>query len=221
MADRERDSGRPSLYDFVLRPHFYRAHNSVFYEDAACCVVWDPFPKARYHLLLVPKPGVLPPRTEPTGGAREGASHGIIDGPDQLDPSHLPALRALHAVAEAVADRIRRLHQDPAVPDFWVGYHSVPSLRPLHLHIISSDLVSPFLTTRQHYLSFASSAFLRARAIEDALEEHGRVDIHRAAVEATLSHKAIRCHIDRRVFHSVPDLKNALESSLKEVLGGR
>lgn len=35
-----------------------------------------------------------------------------------------------------------------------MGFHSVPSMNTMHLHVISSDLVSPLLKRPQHYLTF-------------------------------------------------------------------
>lgn len=34
------------------------------------------------------------------------------------------------------------------------GFHAVPSMRHLHLHVISDDFVSDRLKYRKHYLSF-------------------------------------------------------------------
>jgi len=38
--------------------------------------------------------------------------------------------------------------------DIWMGFHSVPSMEHVHLHIISSDLCSPSLKNKKHYNSF-------------------------------------------------------------------
>lgn len=39
----------------MIRDH---AQNEVYYEDDQCVVVYDGYPKSKYHLLLLPKPKV-------------------------------------------------------------------------------------------------------------------------------------------------------------------
>ncbi|KAH9027681.1 hypothetical protein EDB84DRAFT_1670019 [Lactarius hengduanensis] len=39
--------------------------------------------------------------------------------------------------------------------DVWVGFHAVPSMEHLHLHVLSSDLTAPALKTKRHYNSFS------------------------------------------------------------------
>ncbi|KAI0283101.1 hypothetical protein BGY98DRAFT_1094043 [Russula aff. rugulosa BPL654] len=36
----------------------------------------------------------------------------------------------------------------------WIGFHAIPSMEHLHLHVISSDLISPSLKTKRHYNTF-------------------------------------------------------------------
>lgn len=36
----------------------------------------------------------------------------------------------------------------------WTGFHAVPSMEHVHLHVISSDLYSPNLKNKKHYNSF-------------------------------------------------------------------
>lgn len=37
----------------------------------------------------------------------------------------------------------------------WIGFHAIPSMEHLHLHVISSDLISPSLKTKRHYNTFS------------------------------------------------------------------
>lgn len=41
-----------------------------------------------------------------------------------------------------------------------LGYHAIPSLSLLHLHIVSSDLESPALKNKKHWNSFATPFFV-------------------------------------------------------------
>jgi aprataxin len=40
---------------------------------------------------------------------------------------------------------------DPSLPPFRLGFHSAPSMRALHLHVISSDFDSPCLKNKKHW----------------------------------------------------------------------
>jgi len=128
-----------------------------------CLVVRDPFPKSAAHLLLLPSPGSL--------------AAGDVACVGDLRPPCLPRLRRLHAVARAVAAAVERevmARRGPPRPAWlrWrIGYHSPPSLRPLHLHVLTADLQSPCLKTAAHVNRFASGEhFVTAEAVEAALE---------------------------------------------------
>ena len=51
-----------------------------------------------------------------------------------------------------------------------LGYHAIPSIQPLHLHIISSDFDSPCITTWKHIVSFKSMFFVTAGEVENHLK---------------------------------------------------
>lgn len=44
--------------------------------------------------------------------------------------------------------------------DFKLGFHRVPSLDRLHLHVISKDFSSNCLKTAKHWISFNSNLFI-------------------------------------------------------------
>ena len=41
-----------------------------------------------------------------------------------------------------------------------VGFHAKPSMKHLHLHVISVDFISPFLKTKKHWNSFNTRHFV-------------------------------------------------------------
>ena len=48
---------------------------------------------------------------------------------------------------------------------FRYGYHTIPSMLQLHLHVISCDFVSPCLKTKRHWNSFTTEFFINSRGI--------------------------------------------------------
>jgi hypothetical protein len=81
------------------------------------------------HLLLLPKP--------PTGLSVASIA--------SLRREHLPALRSLHSSARCIAAALAARREGTEVR---LGYHALPSLEPLHLHLISQDFDSECLKNK-------------------------------------------------------------------------
>ena len=86
-------------------------------------------------------------------------------------PAHLPRLRRLHAKAHAIAAHLTSTTH----PVICVGYHAIPSLEPLHVHIISADLVSVCLKKKEHFNSFVAPFFVDTVTLENDLNQNGGV----------------------------------------------
>ncbi|CAB1108398.1 unnamed protein product [Ectocarpus sp. CCAP 1310/34] len=121
------------------RPMPDELQREVFFSNDQCVVVYDGYPKSRYHLLLLPKPKFLD----------------VKQASELRRDEHLSSLRQLHATAAAVAEALSQ--QGAGV--IRCGYHGIPSLEPLHLHIISQDFDSERLTKRKHWNSFTTGTF--------------------------------------------------------------
>lgn len=137
---------RNILYAYIDNPTRYTS--SIYVRTTHCTVVYDAYPKARVHLLVLPHRGFL----DSVGCAR-------------LTPAHAAAVREMHELARHIAssEHIQRAAQQDGLAKptgsaarsgagargaVMIGYHAQPSLHPLHLHIISSDLDSPCLKVR-------------------------------------------------------------------------
>ena len=53
---------------------------------------------------------------------------------------------------------------------FALGFHSIPSMKHLHLHVISKDYDSPCLKHKKHWNSFTTKFFLDADWVLKQLE---------------------------------------------------
>ena len=69
------------------------------------------------------------------------------------------------------------------------GVHTIPSLRPLHVHIISEDLLSPYVRTKKHYNSFATDFFYPLEELAETLRHTagGPIEIHMGNASARLA----------------------------------
>nr|CCC89808.1 conserved hypothetical protein [Trypanosoma congolense IL3000] len=151
----------------------------VLYKDPQCIVVNDAFPKSRMHCLVMP--------LDPSLGSL-----------NDLRTDHVPLLQHLMDVAEKYvlftrSDGVSR-EAGLQLLEFMVGFHSLPSLPQLHMHLISRDFDGPCIKTKKHYNSFATAFFLPAEKVVEDLERNGRVTLNQNTAELTrLEHEEPQC----------------------------
>ncbi len=104
-----------------------RCQRQIFCATSRWVCLYDGFPKARIHLLVIPRPCFLDRRF-----------------PRNLTPADAERVGMLHAAARELARLIQDRFATPAGTRLLVGYHRRPSLQRLHVHIISDDLVAKF-----------------------------------------------------------------------------
>jgi hypothetical protein len=202
-----------------------RLNSLVFFEDEDVVCCYDGFPKATVHLLLMPKAGYF-------GGG--GWSSPVLR-PGNLTKSHLPLLRRFHTKARAVVAHLSgncsggggsssSRSSRSSIP-ISMGYHAVPSLEPLHLHIISDDLVAAALKKKEHYNSFVGAFFVGAAALEASLEacagdaQSSPLVASDAATTARFDAEKKRpLACDGRSFTTMPELKRHLQQRLSRQL---
>jgi aprataxin len=102
---------------------------------------------------------------------------------------------------------------------FKMGFHSVPSMSQLHLHVISTDFCSPALKTKRHYLSFTTPFFIvfayltqDLTAFQDQLKRDGSILIDIPSSELLLKGKLV-CHHCKAEYPNIPKLKSHLDLS--------
>jgi len=89
-----------------------------------------------------------------------------------------------------------------------VGFHSVASMQPLHMHAMSDDLGAPGMKTKKHYLSYLPPFFVAAEDVAACLEA-GRPPPYLSPDEASVALKApLACQYCRVVLASMATLKD-------------
>lgn len=149
--------------------------------DDEFVVIRDKYPKARVHLLVL---------------ARDP---GLIAGPSALRTCHVPLIERMLATARQAALAAYKHLRGPSIAGenhFRFGFHAVPSMAQLHLHVITQDLVGSGMKNRRHWNSFATDFF---RDVDDVIKELREAgdgglgwDDHEA--EMRLSMCQLRCH---------------------------
>lgn len=104
---------------------------SILKKTKQAVVITDKYPKAKIHYLVLP--------------------HADINSIYELDKSHIGLL-------EEFGDLFKEIQNETELP-LSAGFHAVPSMQRLHLHIISTDMVSPCLKTKVHWNSFTTANF--------------------------------------------------------------
>ncbi|KAJ3350390.1 hypothetical protein GGF32_004871 [Allomyces javanicus] len=194
-----------ALLPYLERPETFTAtHVHSFSADHV--VVFDQFPKSKVHLLVMPR-------------ARVGPRGKYLASVEDLDPgneAHVQIVEHLTNVCDAVEQAMRTKH--PQL-EFRVGVHSVPSMRHLHVHIISQDFISDRLKTKQHWNSFTSDFFVPWECIKATLAAGQRVKMDKTAAEVLLK-RPLACHKCAKAARTMPELKKHLETHAPPAIAG-
>eukprot|EP00904_Undaria_pinnatifida_P014065 jgi/Undpi1/978/HiC_scaffold_10.g04442.m1 len=142
------------LLDYLAEPRRPELEKVIYYEDELCVVIYDGFPKAKYHLLLIGKDNP-------------------VNTPADLSKEHLPCQHRLYGVGKAIADELCR----QGAGQVRLGYHAIPSVAPLHMHIVSQDFDSPDLFTKKQWNGFTTDFFLDCSWVKAQLEERGMLEL--------------------------------------------
>ncbi|KAM9315092.1 aprataxin isoform 2-T2 [Pholidichthys leucotaenia] len=156
------------------------------YKDDKVVVIKDKYPKARHHWL------VLPWQSIPSLKA--------------LCEEHCDLVKHM----QKVADQMVQQCPDSATLHFRTGYHAVPSMSHVHLHVISQDFDSPCLKNKKHWNSFTTEYFIESRDVIHMLETDGKVTVKEGTGE--LLKLPLRCHVCRKELPTIPALKEHLKS---------
>ncbi|NXM09603.1 APTX protein, partial [Tyrannus savana] len=151
------------------------------YKDGKTVVIKDKYPKARYHWLVLP--------WEPISSLKS------------VTRDHLELLEHMHAVGQKMID------QCPAREslEFRLGYHAIPSMSQLHLHVISQDFDSLALKTKKHWNSFTTDYFLNSQDVIEMVRSNGKVMVRDHVSE--LLKLPLRCHRCKQKLSTIPQLK--------------
>uniref|UniRef100_A0ABI7XAE7 Aprataxin n=1 Tax=Felis catus TaxID=9685 RepID=A0ABI7XAE7_FELCA len=160
------------------------ASTKKVYKDEQVVVIKDKYPKARHHWLVLP--------------------WASISSLKAVTREHLELLKHMHTVGEkmitdfAGSSKLR----------FRLGYHAIPSMSHVHLHVISQDFDSPCLKNKKHWNSFNTEYFIESQAVIEMVQTAGRVSVRDGMPE--LLKLPLRCHECQQLLPSIPQLKEHL-----------
>ncbi|KAI0531235.1 hypothetical protein KFK09_000788 [Dendrobium nobile] len=169
-----------ALHQIAMHPE---KHNRDVIEISDDFVVLnDLYPKAKKHILVTSRlPG--------------------LDCLAEIRREHLPMLQKMHAAGLKWAEQFSR--HDPSLV-FRLGYHSVPSMRQLHLHVISQDFDSTHLRKKKHWNSFNTPFFRDSIDVQEEIKMNGLATIK----DEKLLSSELRCHHCKSAHPNLPRLKS-------------
>lgn len=156
------------------------------YKDETVVVIKDKYPKARYHWLVLPWQS--------------------IPNLKSLRKDHCDLVKHMQDIGEKMVGQC----PDSDILRFRMGYHAIPSMSHVHLHVISQDFDSPCLKNKKHWNSFTTDYFIESKDVLQMLETDGRVCVKEGTNE--LLKLPLRCHICHRELSTIPALKEHLKS---------
>ncbi|XP_078312528.1 aprataxin-like [Crassostrea virginica] len=154
------------------------------YTDDDVIIIKDKYPKATYHFLVMPKEN--------------------IPNLKSLTKDNVELLQHMHEKGKEMAEKA-----DPDL-QFRLGYHAIPSMSHLHLHVISQDFDSPCLKNKKHWNSFTTEYFIESEEIIEELKKNGKVvkDVNHSQ---ELLKKPLRCHVCKKEQPTIPALKKHIK----------
>ncbi|XP_026499208.2 aprataxin [Vanessa tameamea] len=159
----------------------------IYKETKSIVVIKDKYPKAMIHYLILP--------------------HEEISSIYKLNKTHLNLLNEFGSMFNLIKEE----HDS----ELRAGFHAVPSMQRLHMHVISTDMNSPSLKTKVHWNSFTTSFFISYEELIKKLTEDGYIqkisnDTHKILMSLPL--KCNQCSFEPK---NMPQLKQHLLSHIK------
>jgi len=167
-------------------------------SKAATMTIVDKYPKAKHHLLIIPLDKTLLTFAK-------------------LERRHVALLEHMVDVGHSA---ISSLCAKDTTLRFRLGFHAVPSMKLIHLHCISQDFQSDFMSHKKHYNSFVTDFFVDPNTLIQQLNDTGKVFFDQQKYEAYLKAdlRCTRIGCSERV-RSMLTLKKHLASCTKPFSG--
>ncbi|KAK3319128.1 HIT-like domain-containing protein [Apodospora peruviana] len=217
LATKKPGNWRGALLEYIEHPE--RFSDAVLRVTPNTVLIKDAFPKAMVHLLLLPR----------SKAHYELHPHEAFEDPEFLVMMKREADSAVHLAAAELrrqissfseTDKARNEAIDAGVPvdelpagrnyckEIRVGVHAHPSMDHLHVHIISSDMVSDRMKHRKHYNSMNTPFFIPLLAYPLAEDDKRRQTWYQ---NANLQSDLVCMRCRKNFGNKFADLKQHLE----------
>ncbi|XP_053559200.1 aprataxin isoform X2 [Bombina bombina] len=162
------------------------------YKDDKVVVIKDKYPKARHHWLVLPWESISSLKV--------------------LSAEHLDLLQHMHQIG----GKMTQEQSDLKGARFRLGYHAIPSMSHVHLHVISQDFDSPCLKNKKHWNSFTTDYFIESEDVIEMIKTKGKVFVKDGMSE--LLKLPLQCHVCKQQQSTIPQLKEHLKKHSTQFL---
>ena len=175
------------LQRYLSPPH---TPTHLLHHDSICVAVPDAYPKAKTHILVI---------------ARDPTKLGPLDLTQATD---VDLVRHMRKVGKGLVGNQENIK---------IGFHASPSLKQLHLHVISTDYNSVCLKKKHHWNSFTKKGFfLDVDEVIEKLEGCGRLEYDVAEKKALLG-EGMECPRCGAALASMGEVKSHVVACLDTV----
>ncbi|KAG0300370.1 hypothetical protein BGZ98_009235 [Dissophora globulifera] len=167
-----------------------------YWHDESHFIIKDRYPKAKVHYLVMPREFV-------TKLHQLTGDHGI------------EVVKGLQNRGEWLIERLKE--ENPHL-SFGMGFHVMPSMLQVHLHVISLDFCSNHLKWLEHYNSFTTAFFIHPTALIRIIAERGQFWLQKPEISWHFNQKRspLRCNQCEFSAETIKDLKLHLEEHLRQ-----
>ncbi|BGP16410.1 hypothetical protein JCM10213_004034 [Rhodosporidiobolus nylandii] len=184
-------------------------------SDEKTLVIFDGFEKAKYHFLVMPRDPFPLPSGEKVPPKDLDSLNALLSGDHALE-----VLKELERQAEEVKETIQEemVKKEGWAWDVQVGFHAAESMKHVHLHVISGDLISPKLKNKKHYNSFHPTLgfFLPLADVLKGVED-GSFKLKPAKTYEALLKEDLVSFYDQKTYANIPKLKAHLEAAWEKL----
>ncbi|XP_072947332.1 aprataxin [Epargyreus clarus] len=155
----------------------------IYKETDRVVVIKDKYPKAKIHYLMLPRDN--------------------IESIHKLNKKHISILKEFGSILQDIIEE----NKDVTLK---AGFHAVPSMQRLHMHIISTDMVSPCLRTKIHWNSFTTDFFIPYEDVLRKIEQNGHIEVMSTDLHKSLLATKLKCNKCSYVPRNMPQLRKHL-----------
>ncbi|XP_026762665.1 aprataxin [Galleria mellonella] len=161
---------------------------SIVKKTERIVVIRDKYPKAKIHYLVLP--------------------YEDINSIYKLTEKHTSLLEEFGKLYEELKEK----HKES---NLRAGFHAVPSMQRLHMHVISTDMISPCLKTKVHWNSFTTRFFIPYQDVLKGIKEDGGIKKISNELHKSLMSTELICNQCNFKPKNMPQLKEHLLTHVK------
>ncbi|KAF9086669.1 hypothetical protein BGX29_001290 [Mortierella sp. GBA35] len=171
-----------------------------YWHDDNHVIIKDAFPKAKVHLLVMPRRPINKV-TDLVGEA---------------------GIRTVEELVRVATTRLATLKKENPHLEFKTGFHIIPSMKRLHLHIISQDFCSASLKKAAHWNSFNTAYFIPPEEVIRVIRGKGSFAKTEAELQeySRLKKEPLRCNQCSQVMRTMPMLSHHLREHYDRKMQG-